>query len=134
MTDLTDSHGRTVSVTGDGPFTLTVQGMTVTANTVENGLTTLTGMAPWVDPATLPPPPTPTVADTATFVARFTAAEQTAIASNPATLTFWLLMLGQPKVDTLSASLIAGLNTATSLGALAPGREQEILNLGVTSP
>jgi hypothetical protein len=70
----------------------------------------------------------------AQYVARFTQAEQVAAASNPQTLTLWLLLLANPAVDSTDIRVQAGAAALVSAGVVTQARATQILNSGNSSP
>ena len=86
---------------------------------------------PWYSP---PPAPPPTTIAVPAFIARFTPAEQTAIAGNPATLTFWLTLVAYPAIDTTDPRVTGGLAALVAANAFTAPRAAQIGNLAVASP
>lgn len=80
----------------------------------------------------------PTLLTPLAFMARLTAAEQTAIAtagqSNASVLLFLLEVAGASYVSATDPRTIAGVNAIVAAGLLTAARAAQILNYAVTSP
>ena len=62
------------------------------------------------------------------FVEKFTSAEQTAVATNPQSLVWWIKILDTRELNLNDLSLIGTLQTLVSLGILTQQRVNEILS------
>ena len=128
----TDQFGRTVTCTGTAPVTCsTPDGISVSSATQASASTTINGMAP----AGWAPPFVPaTTLSVSGFIARFSPAEQTAIAGNPATLTFWLTLVAYPSIDVTDPRLVGGMAALVAANAITTARAAQIINLAIASP
>ena len=126
----TDQYGRTLTCTGAGPVVCTTDGLSVTAPTEAQAVTTFNGMAP--ESYVPPPPPPPTTISSYDFINRLTAAEQSAILTAKPLWPVQIAALGT--VDVTNPTLIADFAAAVAAGLLTQARVTQILNLAVASP
>ena len=126
----TDQYGRTLTCTGAGPVVCTTDGLSVTAPTEAQAVTTFNGMAP---PSYVPPPPPPATTIAAyDFINRLTPAEQGAIMGARPMWGVQIAALGM--VDVTNPTLLADFAAAVAGGLLTQARATQILNLSVPSP
>lgn len=126
----TDQYGRTITCTGTGPVVCTTGGLSVTAPTDVQAVTTFNGMAP---PSYVPPPPPPATTIAAyDFINRLTPAEQGAIMAARPMWGVQIAALGT--VDVTNPTLVADFAAAVAGGLLTQARATQIMNLAVASP
>ena len=137
MDTITDAAGRTIAVAPnpDGSVSCTIAGITVTADSTDAALASLSGMLP--PPAPDAPPP-PSLVSPLDFMARFTSAEQVAVAgagqSNPLIMLFLLKLSAAPRINVLDRTVHAGLSLLAQQGLLTADRMAVIADLSHPSP
>lgn len=130
-----DNYGRQLACTGSGPVTCSAGGVTITNGSLESVVAAFNGLAP---PGYQAPAPALTSIPPLDFMARFTPAEQSAIATaaqgNAALMLFLLKMTAAAEVHPSDALTQAGVQAAVSAGLLTPARAAQVLDLSRASP